>query len=171
MRHQVSKKPLTQNAQSLNLYIAEDEINEVKLSLDKNLSCTSALNKDETSFWESLANGVLRPAPNIIYQEVELRREFRLLKKNVLLALFLVNMVWMILLYSSSLPQLRQYNINTKLFATIFLSVYGGLLLVQFVNMICHRIITFCHYLSKLNNVDSYQTQRSSINSITAASR
>lgn len=118
--------------------------------MEKNLKRMSNLeNEEEIQFWEDLSQGVLRPITcNVSH---ELLSKFRILKKNILLLLFLFNTVWVIALYSSSFPQLGRFTLNSKPFAIVFLSVYGCLLLLQFVSMVCHRIVSFCHYLARLN--------------------
>ena len=64
--------------------------------------------------------------------------------------LFLVNIMWIILLYTLEFPELEDYGLDSRGFQLLFLAVYGLIIIVQFITLICHRIVTLVHYLGRI---------------------
>ena len=79
----------------------------------------------------------------------DLKAMLKTLRNTVLAILLLVNLVWIILLYTLTIPQLVQYGLEPRAFQTVFLLVYGIIIVVQFVTILCHRAVTLAHYLGR----------------------
>lgn len=103
----------------------------------------------ETDFWETLIHRKLKPVTVRFTQIDDLKAMLKSLRNVVLAILLLVNLVWIILLYTLTIPQLVQYGLEPRAFQTVFLLVYGIIIVVQFVTILCHRGVTLVHYLGR----------------------
>ena len=65
--------------------------------------------------------------------------------------MFLINLIWIVLLYSLTFSELEGFNISPQVLSILFLAVYGLIILVQFVVMLIHRLTTLAHYIARLN--------------------
>ena len=103
----------------------------------------------ETDFWETLIHRKLKPVTVRFTQIDDLKATLKGLRNTVLAILLLVNLVWIILLYTLTIPQLVQYGLEPRAFQTVFLAVYGIIIIVQFMTILCHRAVTLVHYLGR----------------------
>ena len=79
----------------------------------------------------------------------DLKANLKSLRNSVLAILLLVNLMWIILLYTLEFSQLIDYGLESRAFQTLFLAVYGIIIVVQFVTLLCHRSVTLVHYLGR----------------------
>ena len=79
----------------------------------------------------------------------DLKANLKSLRNSVLAILLLVNIMWIILLYTLEFSQLIDYGFESRAFQTLFLAVYGIIIVIQFVTLLCHRSVTLVHYLGR----------------------
>ncbi len=108
------------------------------------------LSDDETQFWKDLIFKKLKPVSAQLTAIEEIKESLRSLRNTVLVVLFLVNIMWIIALYTVQFPRLADYGIDPRAFQLLFLFVYGFIIIVQFFMMICHRGITLVHYFGRV---------------------
>ena len=110
----------------------------------------------ERRFWESmLALGKpLRPIEASFKSDAELKEALKSLRNATLAVLLLINIMWIVLLYTLQFPELQKYNLPSKAFEALFLAVYALIILVQFGAMIVHRGVTLIHYLARVESAD-----------------
>ena len=109
------------------------------------------LNKEEKDFWNNKLTTTLGPIPGEHTKANELKEALKNLRNIILIALFLINLIWIVLLYSLTFSKLEGFNINPQVLSILFLAVYGLIVLVQFAVMLIHRLITLAHYIARLN--------------------
>ena len=137
----------------------EEESNETdaneenKETKDKNTGEdeTKKGNKDkkysEDKFWIKLAD-TLKPESANLSKVEELKEKLRNLRNLSVLIIFLVNVMWIVFLYTLVFPQLTKYNLPDKAFSLLFLFIFSVIVLIQFVAMIFHRFKTLLHLLA-----------------------
>ena len=111
-------------------------------------------NNDECLYWAEMLDvgKPLRPLAASFKSESELKKGMRSLRNISLLLLLLINMTWIILLYTLQFPKLQKFNLPTKAFEILFLAVYAFIVTVQFCTMIVHRGFTLIHYLAHIDS-------------------
>ena len=109
------------------------------------------LDDDEMKFWEDTIETVLKPTPDELARTTELRDNLNNLRKYTLVAMLLINLIWLILLAVFTFNELETYGLSKQLLGLLFLAVYGILLSVQFLGMLLHRLVTLAHYIARLN--------------------
>ena len=107
------------------------------------------LEEEEKTFWAEQIENKLKPVRVRLTQTEELKQNLRSLRNTMLAILLLVNLMWIILVYTLTFHQLRSVNLPTGVFSIAFLAVYGVIIIVQFFAMICHRAVTLVHYLGR----------------------
>ena len=114
------------------------------------------LDDDDDKFWkEVLAVGKpLRPIEASFKSDIDLnlKKALKTLRNATLAVLLLINIMWIVLLYTLQFPELQKYNLPTKAFEILFLAVYALIILVQFGAMIVHRGVTLVHYLARVES-------------------
>ena len=105
----------------------------------------------EETFWnQEDIRKVLKPVSVHFQGQVkDLKQSLRSLRNTALGVLLLVNIMWIVLLYSLSFPELENYGFDKRGFQLLFLAVYSFVIIVQFVALICHRLVTLVHYLGR----------------------
>lgn len=106
--------------------------------------------KDEAVFWEDLIKRKLKPVSLKFTQIGDIQKSLESLRNLVLSILLLVNLMWIVLLVSLTFDQLRDYGIDPRAFQTLFLAVYGFIIIIQFFTMLAHRAVTLIHYLGRV---------------------
>ena len=114
------------------------------------VGCKS-LHPEEESFWQGLADGILKPTPEHLTKASELRNDLKLLRNYTLIALLIVNIMWLILLSIFTFNELEQVGLTASILSLLFLAAYGIIITVQFFAMIFHRVVTLSHYIARLN--------------------
>ena len=106
--------------------------------------------KTEEEFWKKLIKDKLKPIPPQLASGTEgLKKSLRSLRNASLVALFLVNIMWIIVLYLVTFPRLALYGLDPRAFQLLFLAVYGFIIIIQSIAMVCHRGITAVHYFGR----------------------
>ena len=121
----------------------------LQLSSDHRNGCLD--DDDEKKFWVNAIETVLKPTSDELTRTNELRGELNNLRNYTLVAMLLINLIWMILLAVFTFNELEAYGLSKQLLGLLFLAVYGILLSVQFVGMLLHRLVTLAHYIARLN--------------------
>ena len=109
------------------------------------------LEEKEHEFWTKKIETTLGPVPEGLTKAAELKDGLDNLRNVTLVAMLLVNLIWIVLFLTLTFKDLKIININPELMIIVFLAVYGVILLIQFVAMVIHRLITFSHYIARLN--------------------
>ena len=109
------------------------------------------LDEDECDFWTRKVKTTLGPIPEGLTKAVELKDGLKNLRNVTLVAMLLINLIWIVLFLTLTFEGLEDLNINPQLLILVFLAVYGVILLIQFVTMVIHRLITLSHYVARLN--------------------
>ena len=85
----------------------------------------------------------------VIPEEKKIEESLSTLRNTSLAALLVVNLLWILLLYTIEFVEIHGYiePFGVKTLELVFLSLYALLLFIQFAAMIIHRIITLVHYI------------------------
>ena len=109
---------------------------------------------DEAEFWKKLVDIKLKPVSVQFQDQIKDQKEsLRSLRNQILALLFLVNILWIILLYTLKFPELEDYGLDSRGFELVFLAVYGFIIIVQFITLLYHRLVTLAHYLGRTPSV------------------
>ena len=115
---------------------------------------------NEHKFWADLAQGKLKPESNNKLDNVdELKQKLKILRNLSVLILFLLNVMWIVFLYTLVFPQLSKYNLPDRAFSLLFLFIFSIILLIQFFAMVIHRFKTLLHLLAGIRQTDSHVEQ------------
>lgn len=105
---------------------------------------------EEFQFWTRILSKELKPVTVRLQQtSKEIGQKLKSLRNSTLAGIFLINVMWIILLYTVTFPQLDKYGLPEKAFQLLFLGVYGIIILVSFVAMLAHRFIMLMHFLGR----------------------
>lgn len=113
----------------------------------------TSIDEVESNFWATLIFHKLKPLSVQLMSVKEVKDSLHQLRNSMLAVLFLVNIMWIVLLYTVQFPRLAFYGIDPRAFQLLFLAVYGFIIVVQFFMMICHRGITLVHYFGRITPV------------------
>ena len=116
-------------------------------------------NNLENSFWVKLVKDKLQPESANLGKTDELKQKLKDLRNLSVLIIFLINVMWIVFLYSLVFPQLTKYNLPDKAFSLLFLFVFGFILLVQFLAMLVHRFESLLHLLAGIRPKDKTSDQ------------
>ena len=105
--------------------------------------------KLEYEFWKNLADNKLKPESANLGKVEELKEKLNSLRNLCLLVLLLVNIMWIVFLYTLVFPQLTDYNLPDRAFSLLFLGIFSVIILIQFGALIFHRIETLVHLLAR----------------------
>ena len=108
------------------------------------------MESEESNFWEEMLKKTLRPVPEEVMQAAELKTGLNNLRNSTLVAVFLFNLIWIVLFLTLTFTELEALNINSEVLIIVLLGVYGLILVIQFVMMVIHRFITLTHYIARL---------------------
>lgn len=104
---------------------------------------------EETNFWNSILSKELKPVAVRLQKTNEIGQKLKSLRNSTLAIIFLINITWLILLYTLTFPHLVSYHLPEQAFQLLFLGTYGIIIFVSFVAMILHRFVTLIHFLGK----------------------
>ena len=111
--------------------------------------------KEENTFWTNLIKDTLKPQSANFSKVDELKEKLTDLRNLSVLILFLINVMWIVFLYTLVFPQLTKYNLPEKAFSLLFLFIFSIILLIQFFAMLFHRFKTLLHLLAGIRPADS----------------
>jgi len=106
--------------------------------------------RNEYDFWRRLIKMKLKPVAQKFTQVKDVQKSLENLRNLVLAVLLLMNLMWIVLLFSLDFWQLQKYNVDPRAFQLMFLFVYGLIIVIQFFTMIAHRAVTLIHYLGRV---------------------
>ena len=109
------------------------------------------LDRDELEFWNEMVTTTLKPIPDHLTQASQLRSDLKYLRNYTLIAMFLINLMWLILISIFTFSELTDLGLSANFLGLLFLAVYGILISIQFLGMIVHRVVTLSHYIARLN--------------------
>ena len=109
------------------------------------------LDDEEEEFWLHTIETVLKPTPDSLTRVDELRDDLNSLRNHALIAMLLVNLIWLIVFSLFTFDELKRFGFGNQALGLLFLVVYGVLLLVQFIGMLLHRLVTLAHYIARLS--------------------
>lgn len=127
------------------IYKAKREMNELELDNSED---------EETTFWTKLLSKQLKPVSVQLQQTNELGLKLKSLRNSTLATILLINIMWLVLLYTLTFPRLVKYNLPEQAFQLVFLGTYGIIILVSFVAMIIHRFVMLMHFLGRLQEME-----------------
>ena len=111
--------------------------------------------KKENTFWEDLIKKTLKPQSANFSKVDELKEKLTDLRNLSVLILFLINVMWIVFLYTLVFPQLTKYNLPERAFSLLFLFIFSIIVLIQFFAMLFHRFKTLLHLLAGIRPGDS----------------
>ena len=122
-----------------------------------------------------LTEKTLKPESANLGKVEELREKLKDLRNLALLVLLLINIMWIVFLYTLIFPQLTQYNLPDRAFSLLFLAIFAVIIIIQFVAMMFHRFITLVHLLArtKIKNkrIEATWFQPSTVDTLSRPSR
>jgi hypothetical protein len=105
---------------------------------------------DESLFWANLTSNELKPVMFQMQQtSADIDHKLKTLRNTTLGIFLLVNIMWIVLLYTVTFPQLMNYHLPEQIFQLLFLAVYGLIFFISFVAMLAHRCIMLMHFLGR----------------------
>ena len=106
---------------------------------------------EEYEFWEKMAQGVLNTKEEHSTGIKELKSNLEGLRNNTLIAMLVINTIWMVLLLSfNHLKYFEPIGITQSALPVLFAVFFFGILVVQFACLIVHRIETMVHVLARI---------------------
>ena len=145
--------------------IKEERIMRQTEMMIKDLPKMEPFECEESNFWKKLIDNKLRPVPESQCLTNKLESKLKRLRYSTLIAIFLINLIWIMLFLTLTFEELELLNINPRVLIIVFLGIYGVILLVQFVTMIIHRCVTLAHYIARFDE-SNQQTLVSSKKSV-----
>ena len=116
------------------------------------------LHVSEKKFWKDLVNrsqdspGILKPEEAHLNQETDvLKKKLDDLRNNTVVAMLMINIIWVAMVLSFQIPALEQWGIKQSAFPVLFLVIYFVVLVVQFLALIVHRVETLLQFLARTN--------------------
>ena len=126
------------------------ELQIYKAKRDLTMIPTLSVRDREAQFWGRILSRELKPVTLRLQQTSrEIGQKLKDLRNSTLAIMLLVNIMWIILLYTVTLPQLVKYELPERAFQLLFLAVYGFIILVSFFAMLAHRFLMLIHFLGR----------------------
>ena len=108
---------------------------------------TESVCDQESIFWQTLLGSQLKPVTvELQKSSKEIGHKLKTLRNSALTIILLINIMWIILFYTVTLPQLENYKLPKKAFQLLFLAVYGLIILASFVAMVFHRLLMLIQF-------------------------
>ena len=114
---------------------------------------------DENSFWVELVKYKLQPESANLGKTDELKEKLKDLRNISVLIIFLINVMWIVFLYTLVFPQLTKYNLPDRAFSLLFLFIFSFIVLIQFFAMLAHRFESLLHLLAGIRPKDKTSDQ------------
>ena len=126
------------------------QIHEAKRDLSTNSSAPIDSDDREAQFWQTILSNELKPVTVRLQQaSKEIGQKLKTLRNSTLALMFLINVMWIMLLYTVELPQLAKYGLPQRAFHLLFLAVYGFIVVISFAAMLFHRFLMLIHFLGR----------------------
>ena len=129
--------------------VGDREISDTRIRIENapEMSLTVTDPSEET-FWDDLIERHLRPTYLQGGNTDELKEGLEELRNTTLIAMAVINLLWMVLLLSFDLEFLKTLGLEESLLPVLFAGLYFGILLVQFIALIFHRLETVIHVVA-----------------------
>ena len=138
----------------INFFTVDIRINQTRAFM--NVATTLPMtNQKEVEFWDRLAKTTLKPESANLGKVEELKEKLTNLRNLSVLVLLLINIMWIVFLYTLKFPELIKYNLPDKAFSLLFLIIFSVIMIIQFVAMIFHRFETLLHLLAGIRSKDN----------------
>ena len=109
-----------------------------------------SIDDEESLFWTNILSKELKPVTYQLQQtSTDIEQKLKTFRNITLGIILLINLMWIILLYTVTFPQLKKYDLPEQAFQLLFLAVYGFIFLISFVAMLMHRCIMLMHFLGR----------------------
>ncbi|XP_021377869.1 uncharacterized protein LOC110465974 isoform X2 [Mizuhopecten yessoensis] len=124
-----------------------------RIEVKKQLSSTECyeieqINQEENFFWRELTDACLKPGSIAFGHNEELKEKLGELRNNFLGISAVANTLWLILL--TTLASKSELKVSgTDPVGLVFLTIFGFLLVLQFLCMLVHRLSTFGHFCAR----------------------
>ena len=109
----------------------------------------------------------MKPVTVRFTQVDDLKENLRSLRNMTLVLLLLVNIIWIILLHTLKFDRLAIFSFDPRVFQLLFIAVYGFIIVIQFVAMVCHRCVTLIHYLGRVKGEDLIEVEQQGLLELT----
>ena len=129
---------------------AQRKIRDAKTALDKvPTRKQSEEDNEEYIFWEKLRRVCLHNEEDAFSQSDELRSRLVELRNSIMVVYSVLNVLWLVIMMAilNQGQKLKVYNAN--FLSVAFLIIYAGIMLVQFVALLIHRVSTWMHFVSR----------------------
>ena len=134
--------------------IGEIKIINTKSSID--VKEEGELDIAEEKFWKRIVDNILKPSSIQNDSNTDdLKEKLGELRTNTLVAMAIVNLIWLILLLTLDLQFLEGLGIDQSLLPLAFAVLYFGILLIQLLALLAHRLETLIHVVARTNIDDS----------------
>jgi len=150
------RKPQEANEELQRIANVRETIKDMReCPLHESITTERLVYSDEESFWMQMRQDKLNPAHDNITNVVGLKDGLHDLRNTAMIVLIMSNSIWialMLLLTSSASVHLNL--LGTNPLGLLFLIVYGGLFVIQFITLVWHRAITFVHLIAGVTNTE-----------------
>ena len=129
----------------------EERIHAAKTTISNiTLMTLDRADPNECSFWKNIVSKELKPV-TVRFQQAskDIAQKLKSLRNMILAILLLINIMWIVLLYTVTFPQLEEYDLPVKSFQLLFLAVYGLIIFVSFIALLAHRLVMLMHFLGR----------------------
>ena len=136
----------------VNVHVISVEVQIYQAKKDvKNIQAVPVQDEESLNlFWKNILSKELKPVTFQLQQmSTDIGQKLKSLRNTTLAVGLLINIMWIILLYTVTFPHLKTYNLPEKAFQLLFLAVYGLIIVISFVAMLAHRCIMLMHFLGR----------------------
>ncbi|XP_062515946.1 uncharacterized protein LOC134191352 [Corticium candelabrum] len=110
-----------------------------------------SLEDGELAFWNKCKEEYLTPeiSEHQTPRATKLKESLAELRNGMVLLFLVANVLWILLIETlANLADLQVFYTNAL--GLMFLVIYGSIVTIQFTTILCHRLITFVHYISRI---------------------
>ncbi|KNC81608.1 hypothetical protein SARC_06086 [Sphaeroforma arctica JP610] len=141
-----STTPSTVKPRQRHGYDSPDKVSRVSSLFSTCSAISKRINDEERDFWAVVVPRYLSPN-NETMNPQELQTELTQMRNYAMLGMILFNLIWLVAVTALSYQEHLQV-VDTNVLGLVFLTVFSGLLVVQYIAMAYHRIGTAIHLLA-----------------------
>ena len=104
---------------------------------------------EEYIFWEKLRRVCLHNEEDAFSQSDELRSRLVELRNSIMVVYAVLNVLWLVIMMAILNQGEKLKIFNANFLSVAFLVIYAGIMLVQFVTLLIHRVSTWMHFVSR----------------------
>ncbi|KAH3782572.1 hypothetical protein DPMN_160489 [Dreissena polymorpha] len=105
--------------------------------------------KKEKEFWEKLKKRCLFPEPIAIGEQEDLKGKLRVLRNKWLMIFTVSNTIWLVLIATLAKKGHLLSVFGSDPLGLAVLVLFSAVVIIQFLTMLVHRLITFTHFLAR----------------------